>query len=121
MPIWQLESWQRAIDSLPHTMLMYASDVFWPCTPTRHREQFRQPQLELFEVAVTRGHLAGEGSDERAQLRAQIFFNNGWDHWQSAVRAPQQPRAASQKILTPRASTRECCRQHHQAPRQRRT
>ncbi len=117
---WQLESWQRAIDSLPHTMLLYASDVFWPCTPKRYREQFLQPQLGLFEVAVTRGHLAGEGSDERAQLREQIFFDNGWEHWQSAVREPQQPRAASRKILTPRASTRECCRQHHQAPRQRR-
>ncbi len=116
---WQLASWQRAIDSLPHTMLIYASDVFWPCTPTRYREQFLQPQLGLFEVAVTTGHLAGEGSEDRAQLREQIFYENGWQHWQSAVGEPQQPRAANRQIHTPRASTHQCGRQHHRAPRQR--
>jgi predicted TIM-barrel fold metal-dependent hydrolase len=116
---WQLESWQHAINSLPHSMLMYASDVFWPCTPTRYREQFLQPQLGLFEVAVTNGHLAREGDDARPRMRQAIFFDNGWEHWQSAVREPQQPRAAGKKIHTPGASAGECGRQHHRAPRQR--
>src|SRR5262249_55183993 len=59
---WQLESWEHALAGLPHTMLLYASDVFWPCTPDRYEEQFLRPQLGLFEVAVTNRKLAPEGS-----------------------------------------------------------
>ncbi|HZR98994.1 MAG TPA: amidohydrolase family protein [Chloroflexota bacterium] len=100
---WQLKSWELALDSLPHTMFFYASDVFWPCTPERYREQFLQPQLGLFEVAATNGHIAEEGSGKRAKMREEIFFDNCYAHWQAAVREPQQPRAAKQPVLTPRA------------------
>ncbi|HZU07056.1 MAG TPA: amidohydrolase family protein [Chloroflexota bacterium] len=116
---WQLRSWELALDSLPHSMLCYASDVFWPCTPERYREQFLQPQLGLFEVAVTNCHIAPEGSGERARLREQIFFENAWAHWQAAVREPQQPKAARQPIATPRANPRrQGC--HFGRPRRRR-
>ncbi len=33
---WQLQVWQRSIDTLPTEMLLYASDVFWPCEPERN-------------------------------------------------------------------------------------
>jgi len=102
---WQLEAWQKAIDSLPHSMLCYASDVFWPCTPKRYQEQFLRPQLGLFEVAVTNGHLGSEGSQKRVHLRNQIFYENALHHWQAAVREPQKPRAAKKAIETPAALT----------------
>ncbi|GAC1320602.1 MAG: hypothetical protein NVSMB2_16640 [Chloroflexota bacterium] len=101
---WQLEAWQKAIDSLPHTMLCYASDLFWPCTPERYREQFLQPQRGLFEVAVTNGHIAEEGDAKRAELREQIFFDNAWSHYQQAVKEPQHPRRAARRVSTPRAN-----------------
>ncbi|MGO8951671.1 MAG: amidohydrolase family protein [Ktedonobacterales bacterium] len=100
---WQLTTWQRALDSLPHTMLCYASDAFWPCTAEQYREQYLQPQLGLFEVAVTNGHLATEGSLQREQLRQNIFYDNVWSHWQHAVHTPQQPKAAVAKPATPLA------------------
>jgi hypothetical protein len=96
---WQLGSWQRAVDSLPAAMLCYGSDVFWPCDPEQYREQYLQPQLALFEVALTRGHLAGEGSDERKKLREQIFYENAWAHWQAAIGEPQRPRAGTRHPL----------------------
>lgn len=100
---WQPEAWQKALDSLPGTMLCYASDVFWPCTVERYREQFLQPQLGLFEVAATQSHKYEAGSPERTQLREQIFHGNAWAHWQAAVREPQQPAKARQVVATPRA------------------
>jgi len=111
---WQLEGWQKAIDSLPHAMLCYASDVFWPCTAERYREQFLQPQRGLFEVSVTRGHIASEGSPERAALREQIFYDNAWAHWQSANKDPQRPRAATQALRTPLAPKAGHARQMNQ-------
>jgi predicted TIM-barrel fold metal-dependent hydrolase len=111
---WQRESWERALVGLPHTMILYASDVFWPCTPERYREQYLQPQLGLFEVAVTDRHLAGEGSKERQAMREAIFFDNCWAHWQAGVREPQQPQAAKRPIATPQA------RGHHHARPKRR-
>lgn len=100
---WQLESWQRAVYSLPHAMLCYGSDVFWPCTPERYFEQFLYPQRGLFEVSVTCAHLATEGSTSRTQLREAIFFENVFGHWQAAVHEPQQPRPAPHRITTPHA------------------
>ena len=102
---WQLSSWQRAIDSLPQTMLCYGSDLFWPLSPEQYLEQYLYPQRGLFEVAVTNGHVASEGSPSRKELREQIFYKNVFDHWQSAVREPQQPQRAKRKIKTPRAKT----------------
>jgi len=102
---WQLSSWQRAIDSLPQTMLCYGSDLFWPLSPEQYLEQYLYPQRGLFEVAVTNGHVASEGSPSRKELREQIFYKNVFDHWQSAVREPQQPQRAKRKIKTARAKT----------------
>jgi predicted TIM-barrel fold metal-dependent hydrolase len=100
---WQLESWQRAIDTLPQQMIGYASDAFWPATPERYENQFLRPQLGLFETAATNGHIAEEGSPQRVQLREGVFHDNIWQHWQLAVREPQQPTRAKKKISTPRA------------------
>ena len=100
---WQLESWQKALDSLPGALLCYASDVFWPSAADRYCEQFLRPQLGLFEVAATQSHKYQEGSPERAQLREQVFYGNAWAHWQAAVREPQQPAKARQAVATPRA------------------
>ena len=102
---WQLSSWQRAIDSLPPTMFCYGSDMFWPTTPEEYLEKYLYPQRGLFEVAVTNGHIASEGSSSRKELREQIFYKNVLEHWQSAVREPQQPQRAKRKIKTPRART----------------
>jgi hypothetical protein len=84
-------------------LIGYASDAFWPSTPDRYDNQFLRPQLGLFETAATNGHIAEEGSPQRIQLREGIFHDNIWQHWQQAVREPQQPRRAKQKITTPRA------------------
>ncbi|HEX6555155.1 MAG TPA: amidohydrolase family protein [Ktedonobacteraceae bacterium] len=102
---WQLSSWQRAVDSLPQSMLCYGSDLFWPLPPEQYFEQYLYPQRGLFEVAVTNGHIASEGSPSRKELREQIFYKNVFDHWQSAVREPQQPQRTKRKIKTPRAKT----------------
>jgi predicted TIM-barrel fold metal-dependent hydrolase len=101
---WQLSTWQRALDSLPPSMLCYGSDAFWPTDAEKYLEQYLRPQLGLFEVAVTNGHLAAEGSPARARMRKQIFCENAWAHWQGAVRKAQRPRAASSPVQTPRAS-----------------
>jgi hypothetical protein len=87
----------------PDSMLCYGSDLFWPCTPERYLEEYLYPQRGLFEVAVTNGHIASEGSPGRKELREQIFYKNVLEHWQSAVREPQQPRDAKHSIKTPRA------------------
>ena len=100
---WQLGTWQRAIDSLPHNMLCYGSDLFWPVTPEQYLEQHLYPQRGLFEVALTNGHIASEGSPSRKELREQIFYKNVLEHWQSAVREPQKPQRAKRRIKTPRA------------------
>ena len=104
---WQLRSWQLALDTLPKEMLCYGSDVFWPSEPERYLEQYLQPQLALFEVALTLGHQAGEGSPDRAQLRRRVFFENAWSHWTRAVpegrSAPErEARAASGRNGSPR-------------------
>ena len=100
---WQLSSWQEAVDCLPHPMLIYGSDLFWPCTPERYQEEFLYPQRGLFEVAMTNGHIASEGSPNRKVLREKIFFKNALEHWQAAVREPQRPQKAKRRIQTPRA------------------
>ncbi|MFL5665461.1 MAG: amidohydrolase family protein [Ktedonobacteraceae bacterium] len=100
---WQLSTWQRAIDSLPSSMLCYGSDLFWPCSPEEYQEKYLYPQRGLFEVAVTNGHIASEGSPSRKELREQIFYKNVFDHWQAAVHEPQCPQRARRRIKTPRA------------------
>ena len=54
---YQLEVWQRCINTLPAAMLMYGTDPFWPMGPEEYREQYPQPQLGLFETATTLGHI----------------------------------------------------------------
>src|SRR5918997_288683 len=103
---WQLEVWQRSIDTLPTEMLLYASDVFWPCEPEEYREKYLQPQLGLFETATTLEHIVEEGDLRRERLRNMIFFENAYVHWEAAVREPQRPQAAERAIETPRASQR---------------
>jgi hypothetical protein len=66
---WQLETWQRVLDNLPHDMPFYASDVFWPCEAKEYREKFLQPQLGLFETATTLSHIESEGGTSRERLR----------------------------------------------------
>lgn len=100
---WQLETFEKALDSLPHQMLCYGADVFWPSDAEQYLEQYLQPQLALFEVAVTNGHLMSEGSPHRKEARQHIFGQNALDHWRAAVRSPQQPRRADHKIITPHA------------------
>lgn len=100
---WQLDTWQKTIDTLPPQMFGYGSDMFWPCSPERYENEVLRPQLGLFETAATRGHIAGEGSPGRAELRQRIFHDNIWEHWQAAIRSPQRPRAVKTKIVTPRA------------------
>jgi len=100
---WQLESWQKAMDSLPPQMLCYGSDIFWPATAENYQEQYLKPQLGLFEVAATNGHLGEEGSAKRVKRRDQIFYDNAWAHWQAAVREPQRPRTTRRKISTEKA------------------
>jgi hypothetical protein len=84
-------------------MLLYASDVFWPCEPEQYREKYLQPQLGLFETATTLGHIVEEGSPAREEYRNMIFFQNAYSHWQDAIREPQNPRAASGSIEMPNA------------------
>src|SRR5437588_129348 len=102
---WQLSSWQRAVDSLSPEMLCYGSDLFWPVTPDQYLEEYLHPQRGLFEVALTNGHIAKEGSSGRKELREKIFYKNVLEHWQSAVHEPQQPKRARRSIATPRART----------------
>ena len=99
---WQLETWQKVLDSLPTSMLCYGSDGFWPMEPEHYREHYLQPQLGLFEVATTNGHVAPEGSAQRMELRQRIFAQNALDHWHAAVRTPQQPRRAANPVQTSR-------------------
>ena len=100
---WQLDVWQHSIDTLPTSMLLYASDVFWPATPEEYREKYLQPQLGLFETATTIGHIVEEGSPTREEYRNMIFFQNAYSHWQSAIREPQNPRPAPGPIEMPSA------------------
>ena len=100
---WQLDVWQRAIDTLPPAMLCYGSDVFWPCEPEQYREKYLQPQLGLFETAATLGHIVGEGSPAREEYRNMIFYRNAFDHWQNAIKEPQDPRPAPEPIEVPNA------------------
>ncbi|HEY0584017.1 MAG TPA: amidohydrolase family protein [Chloroflexota bacterium] len=101
--VWQLETWQKALAGLPHQMIGYASDIFWPGPPDRYDNQYLRPQLGLFETAATTEHIAEEGSPQRIELRQHIFYDNIWNHWQGAVREAQQPLAAKRTITTPRA------------------
>src|SRR5829696_5439525 len=100
---WQLDVWQYSIDTLPTGMLLYASDVFWPCDPEEYREKYLQPQLGLFETATTLGHIVEEGSPTRKEYRNMIFYQNAHSHWEDAIREPQRPRSATERIEMPNA------------------
>jgi predicted TIM-barrel fold metal-dependent hydrolase len=109
---WQLDVWQRCIDTLPPQMLIYGTDTFWPASPEEYREKYLQPQLGLFETVTTRGHIVSEGSPAREAYRNMIFFENAYRHWQAAIREPQRPRPAPEPIETPNAHEGHPCIQH---------
>ncbi|MDP9439682.1 MAG: amidohydrolase family protein [Actinomycetota bacterium] len=100
---WQLEVWQRCVDTLPPAMLLYGTDTFWPMQPEMYRESYLQPQLGLFETATMLGHIVQEGNPTRETYRNVIFFENAHRHWQAALREPQNPRPAPEPIETPNA------------------
>jgi len=101
---WQLDAVQKAIDTLSPEMLAYGSDIFWPVSAEEYREKYLQPQLGLFETAVTLGHVASEGSGKRADMRRKIFHDNVWRHYQAIVRDPQRPCRSEKEFSTTRAS-----------------
>lgn len=100
---WQLEVWQRCVDTLPPQMLMYGTDAFWPMQPEEYRESYLQPQLGLFETATTLGHIVGVGSPAREEYRNMVFFENAYRHWQAAIKEPPSPRPAPEPIEAPNA------------------
>ena len=100
---YQLEVWQRSIDTLPPAMILYGTDTFWPVSPEEYRESYLQPQLGLFETATTLGHIVSESSPAREEYRNMIFYRNAYEHWQSAIKEPQNPRPAPEKIEVPNA------------------
>ncbi len=101
---WQLRTWELALTSIDPRHLIYGSDTFWPVPTDKYLESYLLPQLGLFETAATNQHVAGEGSQERRDLRQGIFHDNGWDHWCNTVREPQSPRPAKSDIATPAAT-----------------
>ena len=112
-PDWQVESVCRAMNMLPADMLMYASDCFWPCDPTRYLEEFVYPQLATVEAAATLSRSAPPaGGEERARFRRGVFYENARQHWELATRGrPQELRRLRRAPKTPRARTR---REPHQ-------
>jgi predicted TIM-barrel fold metal-dependent hydrolase len=88
---WQVDSFRKALNMLPHDMLMYGSDLFWPCDRQRYIEEFVYPQLATFEAAATlaRG-VPDPGSHERVLLRRAVFHDNALKHWQIATRGREQ-------------------------------
>jgi predicted TIM-barrel fold metal-dependent hydrolase len=111
-PDWQLDCLRRAFDMLPHDMLMYASDVFWPCDDVRYTEQFIYPQLSNIEAAATlsRGAPAA-ATRQRMDFRRAIFYDNALQHWGVATRGvPQRLQRQTTAPRTPNARTRhESC------------
>jgi uncharacterized protein len=107
-PDWQLDCLRRAFDMLPHDMLMYASDVFWPCDDVRYTEQFIYPQLSNIEAAATlsRGAPAA-ATRQRMDFRRAIFYDNALQHWGVATRGvPQRLQRQTTAPRTPNARTR---------------
>jgi predicted TIM-barrel fold metal-dependent hydrolase len=104
-PDWQLESMCKAINMLPADVLMYASDCFWPCEPTRYLEEFVYPQLATIEAAATLSRTAPPaGSSERVEFRRKIFHHNALAHWETATRGrPQELHRQRSTPRTPRA------------------
>lgn len=100
---WQLNSWEKAMGSVPAQRLLYGSDGFWPMDTDQYLESYLLPQLGLFEIASTNTHIAEEGSPERRHLRQLIFAENARTHWSAAVREPQKPRRADRTLSTPSA------------------
>jgi predicted TIM-barrel fold metal-dependent hydrolase len=118
-PDWQIDSLRKALDMLPDDMLMYASDVFWPCEPSRYLEEFVYPQLANFEAAATQARRTPDpGTKERIALRHKVFYNNALEHWDAATRGnPQQLQRLTTRPSTPNARPRRSHRcQSHRAP-----
>lgn len=116
-PDWQLQSVARALNMLPMEMLMYASDCFWPSTPTRYLEEFIYPQLANLDAAATLSRTAPPaGGEERARFRRRVFYDNALEHWEAAIRGnPQQLRRQRRMPRTPHARARRD--EHQQAMR----
>jgi len=112
-PDWQVESVGKAVNMLPHDMLMYASDCFWPCDPERYLEQFVYPQLATLEAAATLSRTAPPpGGEARAAFRRAVFHDNAMQHWEAATRGKGQDLHRQKSTpKTPRARRR---RDEHQ-------
>jgi predicted TIM-barrel fold metal-dependent hydrolase len=116
---WQIDSVRKALDMLPADMLMYASDVFWPCDPGRYLEQFIYPQLANFETAATLArHTPESGTADRIALRRNVFYDNAVEHWEAATRGkPQRLQRLTTAPSTPHARPRRSHRcQSFRAP-----
>jgi predicted TIM-barrel fold metal-dependent hydrolase len=105
---WQVDSVRKALNMLPSDMLMYGSDVFWPCEPVRYLEEFIYPQLATFEAAAAlsrRVPVAGSGG--RIELRRRVFYENALEHWEAATRGcGQQLQRRTVTPSTPNARDR---------------
>ncbi|MFN2581732.1 MAG: amidohydrolase family protein, partial [Candidatus Dormibacteria bacterium] len=100
-PDWQLDSVRKAISTLPHRYLMYASDLFWPVDAFQYVENYFMPQLSMIDAAATMSRTApDQGTRERADMRKAIFYDNAIEHWTQATRGvPQQPKRS---LTTPK-------------------
>lgn len=117
-PDWQLESLRKAFDMLPHDMLMYASDVFWPCDDVRYTEQFIYPQFANVEAAATISRGTPDVATEARMLfRRGIFYDNARTHWEVATRGVAQKLQHSTVVpSTPNARQRHEHAQRMRAP-----
>jgi hypothetical protein len=86
---WQVDSFRMALNMLPHDMLLFGSDVFWPCDRQRYLEEFVSPQFAILNHSHARG-VAGPGSHERVLLQRAVFHGNALKHWQITTMGWQQ-------------------------------
>jgi predicted TIM-barrel fold metal-dependent hydrolase len=96
-PDWRVDSLLKALNSLPPDQLVYGSDCWWPIKPEEYLRQSLLPHLAAFEAAADQSRQGGgEGSEQRAQLRTNVFRENVLTHWDKATRgAPQELRRAA--------------------------
>jgi uncharacterized protein len=101
-PDWRVDTLVKALDSLAPAQLVYGSDCWWPLKPEQYMQDSLLPHLATFEAAADQSRQGGaQGSDQRAQLRTNVFRENVLAHWDKATRCTvQQPRRASTRPQT---------------------
>ena len=101
-PDWRVDTLVKALDSLAPDQLVYGSDCWWPIKPEEYLQQSLLPHLAAFEAAAERSRQGGgEGSEQRAQLRCNVFGENVLSHWEKATRGVRQkPRRATTPART---------------------